>query len=312
MKKILVIILFTFICLSFAFGADFSSTAWNVTEAGTQGGAQLYSAENSSGQTFRIASYITITDQMAQNIASAAQRFYNWQYLEIDSMSFVVSEQNIELNIVPESFVYNSADLSEYMPSGMLFYIGNEILYNFRMLANNLFVRMRGQLYNETQLCEKILRAVNNPVAFIQTYDPEYIQTNFSAVYDEITALEQTALALAEETESGDAVLAESVAELFAQIAELSESLSTLNSSLSDLTEQFQTLRLSVLSFENRGFFGGINQVDPNVVAQIVQIKQDNPEFTISDVQARLSEQEVSVSVNVIRNVFGAYFNEFE
>jgi hypothetical protein len=106
--------------------------------------------------------------------------------MEIAQLRISLVTDRIEANVVPSRLSFGGTNFKPYLPSGMQFYIEEYIEYDFRMLVENYVVKMRGQYFNEEQLLDKMQRAVENPIAYIQTTDPEYLFEQITALSEEM------------------------------------------------------------------------------------------------------------------------------
>lgn len=95
--------------------------------------------------------------------------------LEIDRLRYVFEPDRADAVVIPERFIIAGDDYVEYLPSGMQFEFDDAVRFDFRLLVDNLAVRMNGQFLSEAQFLDRIQRAVENPAAYIQSQDPQYL-----------------------------------------------------------------------------------------------------------------------------------------
>lgn len=71
-------------------------------------------------------------------------------------------------------------------------------------------------------------------------------------------------------------------------------------------------LKLSLLAYMNRDFFGTPHPIEAKVVVQILDLKKKNPAWGKKELAKSLQDEKVKISESEIALVLGLYFNEFE
>ncbi len=184
-----------------AFSVDLADYGITVQSKRTEDGATLFKAADALGQSFEILSLKEISSGQARSIVRIKDTLYSWRNMGIAQLRISLVEDRIEANVVPSSLSFGGTNFKPYLPSGMQFYIEEYIEYDFRMLVGNYVVKMRGQYFNEEQLLDKMQRAVENPIAYIQTTDPEYLFEQITALSEEMEQIRSYANQISQEAE---------------------------------------------------------------------------------------------------------------
>ena len=183
MKKVcLLFALMIFIVTSFLFGVDLTEYGMEINSTEKVDGFLLHTVTDDQNRTFEIFTADEITPEDAERLIDMKNRLYSWDYLAISNLRIAVTTERIEFTVIPESFIYNDIDFAEYLPSGMQFFLDEYIEYDFRMLIDDFALKMKGQLFNEEQLAEKMSRAVENPALYFRTSDPTYLYQRIEGV----------------------------------------------------------------------------------------------------------------------------------
>jgi len=191
MKKVfLLLCVLPIVSLTTLSSADLGKRGIEVISTKTDDGRTVTTARDSAGNTFEFITDQTLTEPQADILVRVKDTFYSWEYLKIASLRIVFTGDQLEIMVFPSEFIYNGVNFAEYLPSGMQFYYYRDFVeYDFRMFVSNLFIRISGQYFTEEQLCEKLFSAVQNPVLYIQTHDPEYLLEKLKGIENLIDAL---------------------------------------------------------------------------------------------------------------------------
>lgn len=236
------------------------------------------------------------------------------------SVRVIFTDERAEIIVIPRSFRYKDRDLSAYMPSGIQFFYTDFLEFDFRIVVENLFLRIRGQFFNEAEFAEKILSAVLNPYAYIQSQNPEYILKRFQDVEGRLDKLlmegEKISTMLGQEIrEARDSLgaLRQEVEASFQKSLQSQQSLQeSLQKQISDLSAEFQLLRYALLVLNNRGFFGTIRLPSEAGINRLVELKKQQPKLTMDEAREKLKAEGIEMTSKEVFLVFSVYFNEFK
>ncbi len=221
-------------------------------------------------------------------------RFYAMEYIDIEALKVVFIDGRTEVVVLPASFNYNGMDLARYMPSGMQFYYVTSLEYDFRIRVDNFFLRFFGQYTDEVLLAERLVAAVNNPTQIARNQDSQYLAQRLDI---QSQALNEAAAAVRQ---------AES------RMHALAGEVNNLKSETQALRTKYDLVVSGIMALHNKGIFGAVRLPGQDAVNRIIVLKQQNPDWTKSEVLKQLREEEYKLSANEVFLVLALYFNEFE
>ena len=239
------------------------------------------------------------------------------------SVRVIFADERAEILVIPRSFRYKDRDLSTYMPSGIQFFYTDFLEFDFRIVVENLFLRIKGQFFKEEEFAEKILAAVLNPYAYIQSQDPEYIIKRFQDIEDRLDRLlmegEKISTSVGQEireVRNSLSTLKQEVETSFQKSSQIQQSLidtqQSLTQKMSDLATEFQLLRYALLVLNNRGFFGTIRLPSEAGINRLVELKKQQPKLTMDEAREKLKAEGIEMTSKEVFLVFSVYFNEFK
>ncbi|MFW5643833.1 MAG: hypothetical protein ACOCYQ_07355, partial [Alkalispirochaeta sp.] len=230
----------------------------------------------------------------------------------------------------------------EYMPSGMQFIFDDAPSFDFRMLVDNLAVRIDGAFLTEEQFLVRIQRAVENPEAYIQSSDPQFLAEQIRQLQRLIDVLEVTVQDLATEdarieeslrralidtrdegvalldqwVRRGETALDEVNARIDTFSLEVDEAFDNVAAENLELTEQFEKLRQGSIVLASRNLFGSLKEVSSETVAAVVELRAAEPGLTADEAKSRvnetLSEDAVPLNSKHVQAIFALFFNDYE
>ncbi|MFW6363044.1 MAG: hypothetical protein ACOC0D_04280 [Spirochaeta sp.] len=267
-------------------------TDFEVVEREQADGHETLFLQNTDGITIeyrRPLDHIGPADQHVQNLEGV---LHDLQILELDSVSVLQHTDSLEVMILPLSFEFDGHDLNAFLPAGIQLYIGEALEYDFRMVVDEYFLRITGDWFGESSLAETLARAVENPQAFVRSRDPE-------ALLQRVLSAEQR------------------LDEQRAHQRDLEQRLDDIYSRHTDLQEQYdETVRYvtylqdSMLAEHTRGFFGGLNLPDPEMVEQVRLLRSSNPDVTFDNLRSLAENEGYSVSKRELGLILSIFFNE--
>jgi outer membrane murein-binding lipoprotein Lpp len=320
MKKATFLLPIIFLAVGIAaYGIDLQNYGFNVTNTQQENNQTVYTVQTSDGFTFTVASSAPLTDSNAKVLKTSVSTLAGWKLLKIQQAKIVFNGSRADILIIPASFVYKGVDLAKYMPSGIQFYFDTYLQYDFRMLKDNLFLRLKGEVYDETQFADRLYSAVENPVLYLQTNNPEYLLLQINALTKKIdnltTQIEQTNAAFSQLTDKVDALAKagqDFTTKQEAVNSKVENQIGDIKVQNQTMADEFDLLRYSLLILNNRGFFGQIRLIDKQAIAKVVQMKKEDSALTQDQVMAKLQAEGIKMSKKEVSLVFGVYFNEFK
>ncbi len=276
---------------------------YTILSTGTEDGYTVVTARDpESGLTFDLY-YKSLTQTQLYFLQEARKIILSWKYLVPDNLRVIFQPQVVEIRVIPASFVYEGTDYAAYVPSAINFYFEDILEYDFRILVDNITLRVRGPYFNEDQLASKLQSAAANPIAYIQSNDPEYIVRRLGEMSGEMETLK------AAQSEGDKEILAlqKEVETLTAELAELSK----IEEAHAALVNKYRLLQLGTIAVSNQGLFSIISDFNKEGIEQAIALKEQNPSYTEEQLLAACKQQGISVSGKEIHIIFMVYFNEF-
>ena len=145
-----------------------------ISTSEEEGRTRLLLADEKGAQ-FSVSHSGDLTDAEAVRVVKLRTRFLTWSLGSLKTINFLLSGPVLEALVVPEKLSCGEKNLTESLPAGLLFRESDTLEYNFRLTAQNLFVRIKGVYTGEAELCSKLTAAAANPRDYIRRRDPEYI-----------------------------------------------------------------------------------------------------------------------------------------
>ncbi len=343
-RYIFIALIFFFSSLQYLPAVDLDIYGIKIISERTENGLIVFEAENSKGMAFSFISDKELDRTQAEILNGLLETFLSWEHINIDSMSIIFSGNRAEIIIIPGGFNYEGTELSGFMPSGMQFYYSTYLEYDFRIRIKSLFLRIKGQYFAEEQFSEKVLDAVNNPVVYIQTHDPEYVVRKFEEIDKSVEKLGWEGDVLVQHLEDferefqaleddynemkGDYhALKEDYYDTKADYYSLKDNYFSLKNDYNALKEdhydlednveklkidffkiaaEFQLQRYALLALHNFR-----KPLDKKIIERILAIKEAEPGLTHKEVSVRLKGEGVKITTRAISLVLNVYFNEF-
>ena len=309
-----------------AYGVDLQNYGFSVTNTQQENNQTVYTVQAANGFSFTVASSAPLTDANAKALQTAVSTLSGWNLLKIQQAKIVFNGSRADILIIPSSFVYKGVDLAKYMPSGMQFYYDKYLQYDFRMLKDNLFLRLKGEVYDESQFVDRLYSAVEDPVLFLQTNNPEYLLKQISDLTKKIdelsvqlsqakTVVQGLSSKLDSLASQGQDFVAKQEAANKGQDAvnkNVEKQLADIKAQNQKMADEFDRVRYSLLVLNNRGFFGQIYPIDKQAIAKLVELKTADPSLTRDQAIAKLQADGIKMSKKEVSLVFDVYFNEFK
>lgn len=148
---------------------------YTIIEEYFDGGVPSWRLRDTQGRRFSVSVMGRFSSVHAEALEAMREVIYEIDGLEIDRLRYVFESDRADAVVIPSEFVIDGVDYARYMPSGMQFEFDDAVRFDFRLLVENLAVRMNGQFLSEVQFLDRIERAVENPANYIQSQDPQYL-----------------------------------------------------------------------------------------------------------------------------------------
>lgn len=275
MRKFIICFFISFVFISeFLYAYDWSAKDVKELNKSLSDNEIIVNLTDSSGRRFTVKYYEQISERDVGIILELNSKFYSWKNMTPAKINYFISNKTIEIVVVPARFKYKEENILKYLPAGMLFVYTDSLSYNYRITRDNIFVRVKGRFKDESELCDKTLEAINDPLAYLKKRDPEFFLTK-------LTALEDSYLKLQKEHKK--------------------------------LVIKHEKLLYAVMTLHNTGFLGfGVNPIDKKAVKRILELKKENPSFGSEDIEKKMEKEGFKISDDEIILVLSVYYNEFK
>lgn len=262
-------------------------------------GITLYSLEtditNKSGNIITVTSTTELTDQQQNLVLRTYEMLTSWEELVIEEIKFIYEEDKLSVLLSISSLIYQSTELSKYMPSGIQFYYETFYEYDFRMFKDSLFMRLKGQYFSKENLFEEIYKAAEDPILYVQVHDPSYLIRQIDGLR-EVNNQQNKAI---DDLINMNNELKENLTKSTA------ESIKTLTQ---NTTDSINNITAAIIALDNRNFWGKLADFNKDVVPLIIEIKTDNPQITVKEVVKQLKNNGVTTTSKTVEAVFILYF----
>lgn len=260
------------VCASLG-AVEFSDFGLTVLGESTEDGLRLTRLRDEGGREFTFGADVAVGEAEIAVVDQVLDLVFGFDSMEIEELRIVVGERRVSVQVKPRNFVHEGIDLGALTPAGVQFYFVDYLEYDFRMLVDGLFLRLRGQFVNEELLLERLVGAARDPEQFLQSQNPEFV---------------------------------------LSRIHELEVELAQAQEELREAITALELTRNAVLVFENRSFFGSLRIPDSDAVRRLIELKQEFPGLNQDEMRDRLEAEGYSVSSKEVFLVYSLHFNEFE
>ena len=224
-------------------------------------------------------------------------RFYN-ELVQIEGLivkqaSIIFSKEGFEAVIVPESFVKDDVDYAPYLPAGLSFVYRTYTLYDFRMLKDNYFVRIRGEYFSPDDLLEKMKSAYDDPVKYIVSHNPEYVVTKLTALELENSTQESCLDKMEKELEK------------------LTEAHNDLMKQHMELMADYDKLKFAFIAAVKKGIYGSKKPVPQDDIDKVLAIKKANPSYTYNEIYTEMKAQGIKITKGKVALILNTYLGDY-
>lgn len=328
--------------------AALERAGYTVVAERSEGGLPTWDLRDAEGRTFSVSILGNFSSDRERALDALRDVIYNLDGLRIERLRYVFDRDRVDAVVVPSRFTIDGTDYTRYMPSGMLFVFEDAVAYDFRLLVGNLAARINGQFLSEEQFLARIVRAVANPAAYIQSQDPQFLARRLEEERGRIDVLEAEmaaqneasaatdaridplaeraedivrdgarALASVDERLSGEIVTLAAEQELLrSELLALTAELENLSQEKSDLEAEVIALRRGSVILATQNIFGSLKVVDPETILQVVELRAADPALSQADalaqVNGELPEGTEPLHKKHVQAIYALYFNQYE
>ncbi len=172
-----------------AYAADWKALGLEVLDKKEGEGAYEYRLKDAGGLEFVIQSEKEVSDALAKKAADLRTTLMSREIFKVKDIRITILPNSIDAAIVPSEFTYSGTDVLPYLPSTIIFSVSDKLEYSFRIVKDNIFMRIKGEFTDDKELGEKVLEGIKNPVGFVRKRDPEYFLTRINEMEDALKRL---------------------------------------------------------------------------------------------------------------------------
>ena len=190
------------------------------------------------------------------------------------------------------SIISDGRDYSDHVPGGLRLRYDGALMYDFRVRSGDYFVRVSGVLMDEAALISEIVRAVNNPGAFIAERDPSWLALRIHQLDSQIKDLNALLSQAAEHnaakareiealiqlrTSQGEALIEERTAAFTATLEAMAQESAAERSALeANFGNEAEVIRRALAAEMNKGLLGKPKPLNQLVFDHVMTLKSNN------------------------------------
>lgn len=272
----------------------------------------------SSGNTTVFLSGVPAPFMSEENVAFTHQLFSLMEETTLftpRNIRLSLNRQDSRAVVLLEQLFIEDKNILQYLPGGLTFVFDGALFYDFNMVINELRLRIRGQYFSAEELFERLSRIANSPEEYLLSQDSEYVMrylrglradqelilSQLSEGNERLLALDQRQDELTTRQDGFDN-----------RQDDFDEHLAKTDASAANIYDQLIQLRYGVMLLNSRGFFGSMNEIAREEVMTVVQWKQQNPQMTRKDIEARLKAEGMELSGKQLWLTLILFFNQWE
>lgn len=177
------------------YAMDWTVRGANVTDKKEDGSRTILTLKDRQNHVFKVTYQDeAMAGKLAEKIIRYKDEFYSWRQIRLKEVSFVVSPNFLEIIIIPSEIIHNKDNLAGAIPAGitMTYYLEKDVLrYDFRIMKDNLLMRIPGDYRNEDEMVAKLTYAYDNPLIYLRRGDPEALRQEIEELNDKLEKLRQ-------------------------------------------------------------------------------------------------------------------------
>jgi len=242
-----------------AYAFDLAEAGLTKTATAREGQRTIVTLKDAMDRTVQVSYAAEPDEKTLGRIAELRETFLSWSAFGVDSMRFTVTGSTLEIVLTLDRVTLGGKDAGANVPAGMYFTWTGILQYDFRVVKDNVFLRVSGPFTSEKELTDKMWSALSNPAAFLRRSDPEYYIPKVEKLETDVAVLQQTVKTLVARVDSLDAsqkATAQRTRELSDSLqksqAELADGLAALRASQQSLTEASSLMSSRLESMKGR------------------------------------------------------------
>jgi hypothetical protein len=166
-------------------------------------------------------------------------------------------------------------------------------MYDFRLVKDNYFIRIRGQYFSPDMLLGRMEEAVSDPAKYIAVHDPEFMVRQIADINVRDTR------------QDGE------LAGLKSDLERLSEAHEKLDEAYRELLKDFENLRYAYASETKRGIYGRKAPIPRQELDAVLSARKARPNATLDDIYSEMRDKGIKITKAKIAVILNAYLGEY-
>ncbi|MCP4596467.1 peptidoglycan-binding domain-containing protein [Neptuniibacter sp.] len=138
-----------------------------------------------------------LSAEQTRKVVQLVELFSRWQQIQWQRLELVQEGSVINALLTPNKVLFNNRDFTPHLQAGVQFIKQGDVLkYNFRLLDQQVFIKLSGHYESEESLLMAIAEALENQNKHLNIYDPKQLHAQITVLQTEITNLRRTLVAL--------------------------------------------------------------------------------------------------------------------
>jgi hypothetical protein len=237
----------------------------------------------------------------------------SWKSLTLAKVNLSLEGDTLRSLIIPSRFVYQGKDLLPHIPGGLFFVTaGEEVSFDFRVKSGDYFIRFQGQLIDEQSLLNHLSAAIDDPAQYIRNNDPTYLSSRIDGLRDQLVVLTEQGKALIAGLEQRIQEQEGIIKNLNGELRENRDKITALRAENQEIGASKDKIAVAAVAALSKGLFSAPKPPSPEVMGQIIALKQQKGDATVAEIGTQLKAQGLSASDKQIKAVLMVYFGEYE
>ncbi len=251
----------------------------SFTQTGTEGIFNVYKVIYQGETDISIMCEGVPGDKEKETVRIFAKEILTWPTLVAKSVKLIFRKEAVEINVIPMKLMYKETEYTSYLPAGITFIHTDYTMYDFRLVKDNYFIRIRGQYYGSDVLLGRMEEAVADPVKYIAVHDPEFMVKQISEINVKDTKQD-------------------------GEIAQLKKELEKLRN-------DFEALRYAYVAVTKNGIYGKKIPIPQKDINAVLEIKTAKPSATLEEVYAEAVAKGIKITRGKTALILNTYFGVY-
>lgn len=174
MKRLIITALLGFLFLRSmpSYALDWKKFDAAVINKDSDGSKIILTLKDKKNSTFKVVYQDeSMLEQVAPRIIKYKNEFYGWREIRFTEINFMVFDSFLEVIVMPREIIHDQNNLATAVPAGitMVSHSDRDLMhYDFRIIKDDLFLRIEGGYLNEEELLSQLRYAYDFPRAYLQ------------------------------------------------------------------------------------------------------------------------------------------------